>query len=224
MATNYSPKIITDGLVLCLDVADKNSYPGSGTTWTDLSPEGNNGTLNNGPTFDSGVGGSIVFDGDNDFLVTGGDIGDVFGTSFTIAMWVNPDDVDNRREFIGQYADSNNWWRWGNDELDNWEIDVQDGGSRTVSVNPDWTVVAGAWQHIALSRNGSTWNFYRNGVLDGTGSDASTVPDVAAEVQIGNSTGANFDGKMSTTQIYNRALSTKEISQNFNAQRSRFGV
>ena len=60
MATNYSPKIITDGLVLCLDVADKNSYPGSGTTWTDLSPEGNNGTLNNGPTFDSGVGGSIV--------------------------------------------------------------------------------------------------------------------------------------------------------------------
>jgi hypothetical protein len=223
MASNYSPKIVTDGLVLCLDAADKVSYPGSGATWSDLSGNGNNGTLTNGPTFDSGNGGSIVFDGGDDY-VSVGDIGDVFGTSFAVAMWVNPDDVDNRREFIGQYADSNNWWRWGNDELDNWEIDVQDGGSRTVALNPDWTVVAGAWQHIALSRNGSTWNFYRNGALDGTGDDASTVPDVAAVVQIGNSTGANFNGKISSAQIYNRALSAKEVSQNFNAQRSRFGV
>ena len=224
MGASGGPSIVHDSsLVAGLEAADKNSYRGSGTTWTDLSPNGNDGTLTSGPTFDSGVGGSIVFDGGDDY-VSVGDIGDVFGTSFAVAMWVNPDDVDNRREFIGQYADSNNWWRWGNDELDNWEIDVQDGGSRTVSVNPDWTVVAGAWQHIALSRNGSTWNFYRNGVLDGTGDDASTVPDVAAVVQIGNSTGDNFDGKMSSAQIYNRTLSTKEISQNFNAQRSRFGV
>jgi hypothetical protein len=68
MAFNYSPKIVTDGLVLCLDAANNRSYPGSGTAWTDLSRGGNNGALTNGPTFNSANGGSIVFDGTNDYV------------------------------------------------------------------------------------------------------------------------------------------------------------
>ena len=60
----HSPRIITDGLVLCLDAANKQSYPGSGTVWTDLAGS-NNGTLTNGPTFSSANGGSIVFDACN---------------------------------------------------------------------------------------------------------------------------------------------------------------
>ena len=67
MALHHSPRIVTSGLVLALDAADRNSYPGSGTTWTDLSGNANNGTLTNGPTFNSANGGSIVFDGTNDF-------------------------------------------------------------------------------------------------------------------------------------------------------------
>ena len=71
MAFSYSPKIVTDGLVLYLDAANNRSYPGSGTTWTDLSRGGNNGTLTNGPTFNGANGGSIVFDGTNDFIDCG---------------------------------------------------------------------------------------------------------------------------------------------------------
>ena len=71
MAFNYSPKISTDGLVLCLDAANTKSYSGSGTVWSDLSRGGNNGTLTNGPTFNSGNGGSIVFDGVNDYVDCG---------------------------------------------------------------------------------------------------------------------------------------------------------
>ena len=67
MALSHSPKIVTDGLVLCLDAGDGKSYGGSGTTWTDRSVNSNNGTLTNGPTFDSSNGGSIVFDGSNDY-------------------------------------------------------------------------------------------------------------------------------------------------------------
>ena len=63
----HSPRIITDGLVLCLDAANRQSYPGSGTVWTDLAGS-NNGTLTNGPTFSSANGGSIVFDGVDDFI------------------------------------------------------------------------------------------------------------------------------------------------------------
>ena len=66
MATNGGPNIIEDGLVFAVDATNKKSYPGSGTTWTDLA--GNNiGTLTNSPTFDSGNGGNLVFDGTDDY-------------------------------------------------------------------------------------------------------------------------------------------------------------
>ena len=68
MSTKYSPKIVTDGLVLCLDAANSKSYPGSGTSWNDLSRNNNTGTLTNGPTYTSSFGGSSVFDGTNDYV------------------------------------------------------------------------------------------------------------------------------------------------------------
>ena len=67
--TNNSKQIVRSGLVLHLDAARPASYPGSGTTWTDLSGQGNNGTLTNGPTYSSANGGSIVLDGTNDDVV-----------------------------------------------------------------------------------------------------------------------------------------------------------
>ena len=172
----------------------------------------------------SGAVASINFDGSNDSINVG-DIGDVFGTSFTISMWINPDDVSNRKEFIGQYVDSNNWWRFGNDELGNWEIDVEDGGSRTVAVNPDWSVVVNQWHHIVLSRNASDWRFYKNGEEDGVGSDASTIPDMAASVYIGNVTSsAYFNGQIGAVQIYSTSLTHAQIKDMYNSQRSRFGL
>ena len=67
MALSHSPSIVTNGLVLCLDAANSKSYPGSGTTWTDLSGRGNNGTLVNGVGYNSGNLGSLVFDGVDDY-------------------------------------------------------------------------------------------------------------------------------------------------------------
>ena len=68
MAFNYSPKIVTNGLVLCLDAGNVKSYVSGSTTWTDLSPTQKNGILTNGPTFNSSNGGSIVFDGVDDYI------------------------------------------------------------------------------------------------------------------------------------------------------------
>ena len=70
MSVSNNPSIISNGLILALDAADKNSYPGSGTAWTDLSGNGNNGTLVNGPTFNTGSLGNIVFDGIDDYGTT----------------------------------------------------------------------------------------------------------------------------------------------------------
>lgn len=71
MAFANGPVIVKNGLIFNLDAADRNSYPGSGTTWSDISGNGNNGTLTNGPTFSSDNGGVIVLDGSNDYIANG---------------------------------------------------------------------------------------------------------------------------------------------------------
>ena len=88
MAFNYSPKIVTDGLVLCLDAGNPNSYPGSGNTWKDLSRGRNNGTLVNGPTFSGANGGSLVFDGVNDYNQHI-NLQNFINQDITISLWVN---------------------------------------------------------------------------------------------------------------------------------------
>lgn len=165
----------------------------------------------------------ISFDG-NSQITDVGDIGNVFGTSFTIDLWIYPTEIDDRQEFIGQKQNSNYWWRFGIDELDNWEIDVQDNGSRTVSLNPDFSLVINQWQHVVLSRDSSNWNFYLNGALDVTASDSDTIPDMAASVKLGRPVDSAYEGRMAVVRIYDRYLSAAEISKNFNAQRGRFGV
>ena len=87
MAFNYSPKIVTDGLVLYLDAANTKSYPGTGTVWTDISRTNNNGTLTNGPTYTSTFGGSIVFDGTNDSVVSANTINITGASARTMNIW-----------------------------------------------------------------------------------------------------------------------------------------
>jgi hypothetical protein len=92
MAFFHSPRIVTDGLVLALDAANSLSYPGSGTTWTDLSGKGNNGTLVNGPTFSPTNGGSIVFDGTNDYISFPNNP-NLDSQAITMESWSNPGEV-----------------------------------------------------------------------------------------------------------------------------------
>jgi len=93
MATRYSPKIITDGAVLYLDAANKNSYKGTGTTWKDLNGNRNNGTLTNGPTFSSTGNGAIAFDGTDDYVNSGYDLSWNNNNSVSIDFWMNPSTV-----------------------------------------------------------------------------------------------------------------------------------
>ena len=92
MACNAGPDIIEDGLVLCLDAANINSYPKSGTTWTDLAGF-HDGTLTNGPTFSSDNGGVLVFDGTNDtsYLVALVLSLRLVHLELTVMYWVNQD-------------------------------------------------------------------------------------------------------------------------------------
>ena len=107
MSTRYNPSIVRDNLVLYLDAANTKSYPGSGTTWTDISRKGTDGTLTNGATFNSGNMGHIAFDGTNDYV----DITSLPVISNTSAMtmeaWVNVDNLDNEFQCVGTWERAN---------------------------------------------------------------------------------------------------------------------
>ena len=100
MSFSNGPTVVTNGLVLSLDAGDRNSYVSGSTTWFDLAGT-NNGTLTNGPTFNTGSFGSIVFDGVDDYVATTG----IQAPSFSISSWVRLNEINRFHGIIGR-ADS----------------------------------------------------------------------------------------------------------------------
>ena len=229
MGVFAGPEIVEDGLVLALDAGNTKSYPGSGTTWTDLSGNGNNGTLTNGPTYSSSNGGSIVFDGSNDYVST-----NYTATfqDFTLCGFVKADNPNGKtwEDIIDSYdLDSSDWCRitlyQGKPSL---EIDANSSRS---SVTSSTIATADQWYHIVGVRSGTTGYLYINGILNKQNSVTGNVisADTDSQFFIGNisrptSLSEGWNGNIAQVSIYNKALTASEIQQNFNATRSRFGI
>ena len=203
MGIAYNPKIVTNGLVLALDAGNTKSYPGSGTAWTDLSGNGNHGTLTSGPTYSSTNGGSIVFDGVDDYVSTSVNFGS--SSQFTVSMFVNN---TSRGVGDGQILSI------GNEKLLFYT-----------------TTSTGPWAFSVYSPtifSGIPFEMFINGQsIYYTNTSISSYTLTAESVQIARriSGGASqFPSKFATTQIYNRALSAAEVQQNFNATRGRYGI
>ena len=220
-------QIVMDGLVLYLDAASQRSYPGSGTTWTDLSGNGNNGTLTNGPTYSSANGGSIVFDGTNDYVGT-----DYTATfqDFTLCAFVKADNPGGKywENIVDSYdIDSSDWCRIGfSDGKPSLEIDANFVRS---SVTSSQSASSNQWYNIIGVRNGTTGYLYINGVLDKQNSVTGNVisADTDSQFVVGNisrpsTPNEGWNGNISQVSIYNRALSAAEIQQNYNALKSRY--
>ena len=237
MATQYAfGQIVTNGLVLALDAADRNSYPGSGTTWSDLSGNNNTGTLTNGPTFNSANGGSIVFDGVDDNINLGNPPSLNIPGSLTIESWVYPTNITTgvAKGIAG---------RWGNgvrsykiailNSTSKFYIDVSDTGANDIYLQSIQNVTINTWYNVVgtyVSGASPSLNMYINGQLS-NGDLVGTVPQSlfsgASAFLIGTdatSAGNPYAGRIATTRVYNRALSATEILQNYNAQKSRFNL
>ena len=225
MGVGYNPRIVTDGLVLCLDAANKRSYPGSGTTWIDKAG-GNNGTLTNGPTFSSDNGGSIVFDGGNDYVDTG--INPSY-TAVTISCWFQYSNVYTSI-VVGRYS---NWGAAGVFRIPANAI-IGVGGQATGNgydeMSPDSSLSfsAGQWVNAVFTYDGSIYRSYHQGLAGDTISRSHTFSSVSSQnIWIGRRTSdgiyANYySGKISNVSIYNRALSAKEVLQNYEATKGRY--
>jgi len=228
MGYSFGGPIIRDGLLFLVDAADRNSYPGSGTAWTDLSGNGNNGTLTNGPTFDNGASnkfGAINFDGSNDYVPLSSAINQ---TNHTISVWCNVT-ADTTHKYIVDLRDGSQ------DGVIIWSSDVEkisyrinDAAILATDDNYHSThaTLSHRWINIHGTYDGTTQKLYINGsLLKNQDIDKTvSVSQVGAIGAFAASPDYYFKGNIANVAIYNRALTIKEINQNFNAQKNRFGL
>ena len=225
MATNYNPAIVTDGLVLCLDGANVKSYTGSGTTWKDISGEGHDGTLTNGPTFSSNYGGNIVFDGSNDF-VTGVHNSELnLRNDVTVECWFRR--TGGRSDWVrimGKGGSSNRTYGLWYHVNSNYFLYQRYGGSNMNNLLSK-SVVLNTWYHMVGTSSGSAHTLYVNGVNMGTVSLSSTFHSTTDPYKVGyGNVHSTHIGNVSNCRIYNRGLSEAEVKQNYNAHKGRFGL
>jgi formylglycine-generating enzyme required for sulfatase activity len=207
-----SSGIVANGLVLWLDAGISPSYSGSGTTWTDLSGNNNNGTLVNGPTYSSTNGGIINFDGSNYVSVSI----NLSTSNHTIVAIARYSGSISKRVIS---SNSGNWllgWHFGNANMYYAEGWVSHPG---VTAGTAWICYAGTGNYTSDS-----WELYRNGVsIAGPNNLGNQGPN---GIRLG---GTGLADESSTCQVgvvlaYNRVLSAAEVLQNFNALKSRFGL
>ena len=216
MAFNYSPKIVTDGLILYLDAANPNSYVSGSTSWNDISRGGNNGTLTNGPTYSSANGGNIVFDGVNDYVQLPNGL--LSGTGdFTIIQWGQSNGSPVGTTF-GNFPSGNLQFGWSQNYVFLW-LDNNSAYASTSVFTTDITMITGR-------RIGTTTNYFKNGNVIATGASSASIGLPTAQFRLGLNTinTEAFNGKIYSTIVYNRGLSNSEILQNYNATKTRFGL
>ena len=212
--------VVTNGLVLALDAGISRSYPGSGTTWTDLSGRGNNGTLTNGPTYSSDNGGVLDFDGTNDYASVAQNIIGTGNASHTLEMWVNFDVLTSGRWWlavIGQYTGGSEHWIGSSPTST--QFGVWTGSQVTLDL-----LGINRWLHIVGTFNGTTLTYYVNNSVGGSTSATFSFSNSNLNIGLPLSGENYFNGKISNVRMYDRALTASEVSQNFNATRSRFGI
>ena len=229
-----------NGLVLCLDAGNRKSYPTTGTTWTDISGRGNTGTLTNGPTYNNANGGSLTFDGTDDRVTITNPLLPVTG-NWTISQWCNFSSLNIDlgtgsvahlyTQYIAVAGNGRIVFRIYNDGsvINKLQLFLGSGSDYINQViNGATTINTNTFYNFVASRNGSTFTTYINGVLEASSTlTGINVTILQSTPEIGGSVSGNFgwlNGKIFNTTIYNRALSAAEVSQNFNATRSRFGI
>jgi hypothetical protein len=260
MATNYNyfGGIVTNGLVLDLDAAKVASYPGTGTTWYDISGNNNNGTLTNGPTF-SGIGkqAAIVFDGVDDYVTEPYASLLNLGTQFTISSFVKLGNTSqtiqpifaapNINLGINTQGYSFYWYKDTNFDLLGKSLRLQFGQSEwgwNVYGSNGNVIVDTNHHYVCVTANNlntslPTINFYVDGINVGSNywnaspKGAILYSSNTSSVRVGSihyPAQPTYDGpyylngNIATVQLYNRALSADEVSQNFNALRGRYGI
>lgn len=236
MATQYSNgRLVTNGLVLSLNAADPNSYVSGSTTWNDMSGGGNNGTLTNTPTYSSTNGGTFTFNGTNQYVVLGTPTAINNLTTPTVSVWVKFTSVDATAAPITIYDKGYDgsaegfFLRLQSTNPGTLFVGTYTNGGGNVGATSSTVFTTGTWYNIVGQYTGTAWNIYLNSILNTTFTSATGPQSSTAPISVGAMWNAGayarfLSGSIPTIHVYNRALSSTEILQNYNVQKSRFGL
>lgn len=227
---------LPDDYLLYLDAGNSSSYPGTGTTWFDLSENNLDGTLVNGVGYDSGDGGGLVFDGVDDY----GDLGTISELTgiydLTVCAWVKPISNSGNGAIVNRYfnTSSNNGWFLANSsgaEPFNFNFGGRESSSVTANVATTDKFNYGDWHHVVGVKSGNKWSIYVDGVLEnsitagsGTVAFLNNVTYLGAYPQFSEPPNRNNNINIAQVQIYRRALSQVDITSLFDSTKSRYGL
>jgi len=222
MGVTYNPKIATDGLVLCLDAANRRSYPGTGTTWSDLAGA-NDGTLTNmdASNFSSDNRGALSFDGSNEYIARSNFIGTT--STFSVCHWIKLAANQNTRTIFSNYTSSNRGWVTG--ISDNSQNVVKFYLGNTVHLYASSALDINVWYLVSVTYDNGNPKIYINETLNNSSSSATVVfgstlySNDIGRLGVGSQ---YFNGSIANVFVYNRALTADEIRQNYNATKGRY--
>jgi hypothetical protein len=249
MGVYAGPDVSESGLVLAFDAGNAKSYPGSGTTWTDLSGRGNSGTLINGPTYSSSNGGTINLDGINDYI-DGYNDSTIFANDNSLTVSIFANIAEASKDIPGGLVCSQRYQSEGDPGGYGFVIPgTTYGSSTTLSVNltknisgtstsyqnlSQFTYVRNQFRYYSFTYSSSskTVSTYMNGILQNSSTDLNygwTVNTSSRKTLIGQNTQGGWSNqfyniRIGAVHIHNRALTAAEIQQNFNATKSRYGL
>ena len=229
MALHHNPRIVTSGLLYMYDPGDTNSYPGSGTTIFDLTNTAN-GTFAGSPNYSSDGRGSLNFNGPStyDRIEITDTVTHKTGQSFTYEAWVYFDALDGYDKTIVGKPGCNIGLLQASSNMG---MCVFGPNGVCASGNTQYyatvTATTGVWAHwVGTYQVGVGIATYKNGVLANSVAVTGNIGNWDNTLYIGGSISANYtmDGKVTAVKVYNRALTSAEISQNFETQKVRFGI
>jgi len=222
--------IVTDGLIFRVDAGDESSYPGSGTTWTDVI-NGNNGTILNGATYNSAQGGYFEFDGVDD-KVDFGRPAILESYPLSIDVWFYADTTASKNDGIITKGTTR-----GNTSQRNFDVFgngtdlifvISNNSTYIVNIRSTYPSIE-QWHHLVFMWDGTTnangAKMYLNGSLFAQGNASATNSATGHEIFAGgNRAGFFLDGRISAIKMYNKTLSASEALQNYNASKDRYGL
>ena len=220
MAVANGGSIVTNGLVLALDAADRNSYVSGSTTWNDVSGNRNSGSLINGPTFSSASLGGIVFDGVDDYVNSTNPILGASPSTYEMVVKINTrTNSSAENAFFRAGTESPNRMRLYFMRSNNFAVAYYDNDFAF-----SYSVQVGVIYDVCFIESGTgTVSLYVNGSF--VQSTSLTAPNtLGTSLYIGRYATLYLNGVVYNAKIYNRALSASEVLQNYNAQKSKFGL
>ena len=231
MATQYAfGKIVTDGLVLALDAADKNSYPGSGTTWRDMSGNNITGSLINSPTFNTSNGGNFGFVADDYIVMEENSALNTQTPSVEVWIKTNATTQDGFWFEKGNVNTQYSLFQEGTNIV--WRQDISQEGTNIVSqyTTAATYITTSNWAQVIGTYTSGDRRTYINGILRTSDAQTGVVATNTNGMSIGVYGGFNggrgyfYNGNLAIVRVYNRVLLASEVLQNYNAQKSRFNL